>query len=69
MADANEPMITLERNGGDFEAMLRSAHARGAQFAILDLGPRSDLSLPDWVHVLHEEKYAGTEVLVLDLGP
>ena len=60
--------ITLERNGDDIETMLRSAHARGAQFAILDMGPRSD-RLPDWVHVLHEEKYARTEVLVLDLGP
>ncbi len=61
--------ITLERNGDSIEAMLWSAHARGAQFAILDVDPRSDQSWPDWVHVLHEEKYAGNEVLVLELGP
>jgi hypothetical protein len=49
--------------------MLRSAHELGARFAILDLDGRSDSELPAWVHVLHREKRAGADVLVLELAP
>ena len=59
--------VSLEGDG--VEAMLRGAHTRGAQFAILDLEGRSDAGLPSWAHVLHREKHAEAEVLVLQLSP
>jgi 4-amino-4-deoxy-L-arabinose transferase-like glycosyltransferase len=59
----------LDPRAGGFDTMLRSARARGAQFAILDVEPRSERALPAWAHVLHQETGGGAEVLVLQLGP
>jgi hypothetical protein len=68
-AGATRHVALFDEPPGDTAAMLRSAHARGAQFVILDLEGRSEPGLPPWAHVLHRAEYAETAVLVLEVGP
>lgn len=60
--------VALLADAGGTEAMLWSAHLRGARFAIIDLEGSPDSALPPWAHVLHRASHGGAEVLVLELG-
>ncbi len=68
-AGATRHVALLDEPPGDTAAMLRSAHARGAQFVIFDLEGRSEPGLPDWARVLHRASYSETAVVVLELCP